>query len=239
MIHQKPWLWIVMSCLLSGLMMGCATQQYTPRPPATTTPGAVPTQAPSATPKHLFSLESFRYCDLPCWHGITPGVTTRDEAARIISKAYGWGGIARDTETTLYWISLVETGDVSRGSFQFNAGHRIDFMRLYLDHGTLTVGELIVALGAPEYVIVDVSLTGTGKCGPSAITFRDQKLAAGLRFTEKMLESQDVGVSSTDVVEDIEILSDEPFSPHNKWTDSWITPWEGYLNYCARGPQNP
>jgi hypothetical protein len=96
-------------------------------------------------------------CDPPCWYGITPGTTTREEAMEILKTI---PIVDMDTIKSLYTIPTNERigwdgrseGMRYFGKLEFSSDI-VKFIWLYFDKD-ITFDELITVLGKPEKALI-------------------------------------------------------------------------------------
>jgi hypothetical protein len=108
-------------------------------------------------------------CDLPCWNGVTPGQTNKDEFLNILQKLPSVnkksiierGPSLGTFDSSIYFdiysgISLWPTMH-ALGSFQ---GNTLSVLEFYDGNPGLNFGEIIKATVNPEWVITVGSITG-------------------------------------------------------------------------------
>lgn len=96
-------------------------------------------------------------CNLPCWNGITPGVTPVEDAVEILKSTEGVGAdnvniFYQSVEITFYLF--LETPGIDkkvRGEI-FSDGKTVKELWLYNNLG-VTFGDVFQEIGEPEYVI--------------------------------------------------------------------------------------
>ena len=104
-------------------------------------------------------------CSPPCWQGLIPGKTPREEAARVLEELWS-SGVVED---------VLDTGGTSDGAFIVQVASRTETLAMItFDRGVIesidgdvnfdyTIGDLVAAFGPPEGIFGQVE-TGSGKC---------------------------------------------------------------------------
>jgi len=96
-------------------------------------------------------------CELPCWNGITPGVTTTEEAKQILENTEGIGANNVDTYNTSSRIRFslsLETPGINRktvGLVESLGGKVIELQLAENLH--IVFDDVVQRVGEPEYVI--------------------------------------------------------------------------------------
>jgi hypothetical protein len=89
----------------TGTSTATSTNTVTPTntPSSTPSPTSTPTSGPSPTPSLTPTLSSWieqdflfggpiiEGCDLPCWQGLTPGISSADEVDQVFTQIFGYG----------------------------------------------------------------------------------------------------------------------------------------------------
>ena len=110
-------------------------------------------------PERVALLHLNDICKLPCWIGITPGVTTYDQALAIVRRVYGdqiesagncysdFCIIDRKTQHNKFQVSfLVNPDNNTIGEIQINLYHQLPD-----DH--IHMGDIYDSIGAPGYSV--------------------------------------------------------------------------------------
>lgn len=100
-------------------------------------------------------------CILPCWEGITPGVTSAEEAERILQKKYQ----ITDSEEFPKYTSIDWKGEDREGIITFSKGITTGMNITYSPEEQLTLGDIVAMLGEPEWVDVTIGPGDNDMCG--------------------------------------------------------------------------
>lgn len=96
-------------------------------------------------------------CELPCWNGITPGVTTKEEAEQILENTEGIGvnniHTYNTSPTIRFWLSL-ETPSINRKTVGLleSLGGKVIELQL-TENLNIVFGDIVQRIGEPESVI--------------------------------------------------------------------------------------
>ncbi len=110
-------------------------------------------------------------CQLPCWHGIRPGLTTAQDAKIILDSDPSFDRVTSprmiELENTTEWRWLTTPTENNSVILDYNSDSRQQVVAIRL-YGTATPGHIIAALGSPPRAII------AGLCfGQSALFYND------------------------------------------------------------------
>ena len=129
-------------------------------------------------------------CKLPCWIGITPGVTTLGEAEKLVQSVYKILLETEDVNSTYGLRDHLITGsfDVTLATNDFvddSSQALISRIMLAPSNSNLMIGDLQSTLGAPEQIAFDDGFFGNVTMRYHAIKvasfFKDDLLSASIR----------------------------------------------------------
>ncbi len=171
------------------------TNTATPTITATLTPIVGPSPTPSLTPtlaswieeEFLFGGPASEKCELPCWQGLTPGVSTAEEVDQVFTQIFGYGRDYDSVESVAAtyaagdlplmhwagqsWLYETDTSPLETGSDIFSATAFLDRETYLLGaiqfrwSGLLlhyTPAMLIREFGQPSHFFVGVIRPGRG-----------------------------------------------------------------------------
>jgi hypothetical protein len=107
-------------------------------------------------PERVAALHIGDLCALPCWIGITPGVTRLYDAQRILNKVFNVDHLTYDSVSSTYTIVNSDNTQISV-YFDTEIGSRmdnlmIDEIDIYLEKDDILIGDIVKIMDNPSYV---------------------------------------------------------------------------------------
>jgi hypothetical protein len=91
-------------------------------------------------------------CDLICWKDIEPGVTTRDQAQRLLVAA-GYPNLLIDHPSYKMFFLTTNSPYICRMALGFKQGTVVSLLLEYCENARVQIGDIASILGIPERVI--------------------------------------------------------------------------------------
>lgn len=248
---QLPWHGIPI-LMLGILLIGCAGSsiESTPIPPSTSNtlpsptlrivqtrpplPGGPDLRAPWA--KRLFAGEP---CAAPCWEGITPGLSSRQEAIAILMQLPETV-INDPTAPSIHFGIPSERVPGSFGSLSFDTTAPYTVTAIVFEENSFTLGSLIAVYGEPQEVLATahtIPLDGGQHIYDLWLLYPRTGMMLGTNTTAK-----------PDVNRELRITTIIFFVPGDSYREAFeqerqrgavFTLWEGYRSfaYYCRGDE--
>ena len=211
--------------ILIILSMACGIGNYSISI-GTPTPVYIPTAEDYRTLNGWLTDKS---CELKCWMGITPGITTIDEADSLLKDAFQYTYYNKRSPSkslaggAISWRLSTLNGDIQSS----NEENIVDFVR-YHPNGSLTIQEINDAVGEPSHIEARSNF-GNRKFDCQAYTIRLVYLEQGvaLYWDVPIQEGRDSAKIEPDYTDFFMSffggkISNIPFGLSD------LRPWEGY-----------
>lgn len=182
---------------------------------------------PTTQPNMTTLKDILSQCSAPCWYGVEPGVTNRVDAERLLSSVYGQDSIDQSRDSGFVWN---KPQDHVQGIVTFTM-KTVETVTVFFDDNRFTVGQLIDAIGEPEYIIIHYGGVNNSYCRGFKLMF------AHTRVTADIWLSQQKGIDALQSISTLNLVQNELFiAPRNFGGADWAVEWEGYKDYCALRP---
>lgn len=160
-------------------------------------------------------------CTLPCWEGIVPGVTTENEAKKLITEKYHM------TEELLVDTSINWSARDYHANVRFH-NDTVSGIRIWFDRQMLTVGDIISQYGEPETVEIEPPEWGSG-CG-----VRLQYEQRGIEVTRLSEHATSGIIEASQYVYALNLFRSDPSNSMMVGNPRVIVEeWRGYGIYCT------
>ncbi len=165
-----------------------------------------------------------------CWVGIIPGLTTMDEAVRLLKIRYGTGSITINQEN-ISWKNVSEDGEQG-GNVSINEQSIVDEVEIYFAEKRWTVAEFIALAGEPQFVHIIRAFSTQTNCAGALMSYPDIGVIAWLYPVKAS-----VGIQPSQSIQSVTFLGPEKA---RNWTitDQVKLNWHGYRDYCEMMDQN-
>ncbi|KAF0111917.1 MAG: hypothetical protein FD147_431 [Chloroflexi bacterium] len=223
--HAHNFIFSIIKISLSFMLLLVGCENYTHRG----------TDQPQLKSVWVDRILNEKICNLPCWEGITPGMTTIFEALEILQSNDLFIGLKdpvliRDSPITyeLAWQTKSDTGGGIARSVGENYAIRSIYLSLSKERPEITINEIIAHFGEPDSLIIEED---RGLCIGNL--FYSEK-AVTVVFSERCRKK--MSVSENQVVDSIELfplgISTFPEVEYFRSnTLEFILYWTGYGEY--------
>lgn len=190
-------------------------------------------------------------CEPPCWKGIYPGRTTKDEAAYLLNtlpevdqSSITFNGRPRDIFEDVIYFDFKKRG---LGGWIHISNGKVSFIQFFSEGGNGVLGisfsNALKQLGEPQYIL-NIPTTG-GIPGAPTTSYRifafhpergisfnfDTRQQPAYRRSELRPENKLGGIAFFDPEFFEQLLDAGYFSPREYWT-----PWDGYGKITKKYP---
>lgn len=171
-------------------------------------------------------------CKSPnCWEGITPGITSFEEAKTILEAKYGADNLDLSYGQAFIDWETSESNDLPQyGSVSIDKQGIVYDIKISGFAQPMTVSELIEEIGQPSHVWVARAFSSEYLCAGAMIMFSDAGILVSPDYRDNTGDS--INIKPNQFVYGITFMTVEAAE---NWsiTDTWKLDWQGYADYCS------
>ncbi len=226
---------LIITIVLTLTLVACGDDSQPASPPAAViTPTTTPTPVPDWRKRWLQGIP----CRLPCWEGITPGITSYDEALKLLSAD------KRITNIRTYSSNIPKTaynnkaeelkviewswGGLAQGEILTKSDGYEEVKYLRPGYGiSFSLKEIMAAYGEPQFIQAYTQLDDVGQTYGLVLIFKDKGFAidtGGIKpiTLEESLTFRDFVIFGPDI---------ENLKLQIVVRDEWLQSWQGFKDY--------